>query len=35
MGVMLGWILGKLVGKVWAGYIWLRIGTSDGLLWVR
>jgi hypothetical protein len=26
------WILGKQGGKVWIGCIWLRIGTSDGLL---
>jgi hypothetical protein len=28
----LEWILGKKVEKLWTGYIWLRIGTSDGLL---
>jgi hypothetical protein len=22
------WILGKYGGKVWTGFIWLRIGTS-------
>jgi hypothetical protein len=27
------WILGKQGGKVWSGYIWLRIGTSGELLW--
>jgi hypothetical protein len=26
------WILGKQDGKVWTGFIWLRIGTSGGLL---
>jgi hypothetical protein len=26
------WILEKQDGKVWSGYIWLRIGTSGGLL---
>jgi hypothetical protein len=25
-------ILEKLGGKVWTGYIWLRTGTSGGLL---
>jgi len=25
-------ILGKESGIVWTGFIWLRIGTSDGLL---
>jgi hypothetical protein len=27
--VMLEWILGKWGGKVWTGFIWLGIGTSD------
>jgi hypothetical protein len=31
-GKILEWILGKEGGKVWAGFIWLRIGTSCGLL---
>jgi hypothetical protein len=26
------WILGRLVGGVWSGFTWLRIGTVDGLL---
>jgi hypothetical protein len=26
------WILGKSGGKVWTRCIWLRIGTSDGIL---
>jgi hypothetical protein len=26
------WILGKQVWRVWIGFIWLRIGTGDGLL---
>jgi hypothetical protein len=26
------WILWKWGGKVWIGCIWLRIGTSGGLL---
>jgi hypothetical protein len=26
------WILGKQGGKVWTGFIWLRIGTSGGLV---
>jgi hypothetical protein len=30
--IILEWILGKQVGKVWTGSIWLRIGTSGGLL---
>jgi hypothetical protein len=29
--IMLEWILGKSCGKVWAGCMWLRIGTSGGL----
>jgi hypothetical protein len=29
---ILEWILQKWVGKVWNGFIWLRIGTSSGLL---
>jgi len=24
--IILGWILGKLGGKVWTGFIWLRKG---------
>jgi hypothetical protein len=30
--IMLQWILGKHGRKVWTGFIWLRIGTSGGLL---
>jgi hypothetical protein len=30
--IILELILGKQVGKVWTGFIWLRIGTSGGLL---
>jgi hypothetical protein len=26
------WILGKYGGMVWTGFIWLRIGTSGGIL---
>jgi hypothetical protein len=26
------WTLGRLVGGVWSGFIWLRIGTVGGLL---
>jgi hypothetical protein len=30
--IILERILGKYCGKVWTGSIWLKIGTSDGLL---
>jgi len=30
--IILEWILGKWSGKVLTGCIWLRIGTSGGLL---
>jgi hypothetical protein len=30
--IILEWILEKQSGKVWTGCIWLRIGTSVGLL---
>jgi hypothetical protein len=30
--IILEWILGEYGGKVWTGCIWLRIGTSRGLL---
>jgi hypothetical protein len=30
--IILEWILVKYIGKVWTGFIWLRIGTSGGLL---
>jgi hypothetical protein len=26
------WVFEKQGGKVWTGFIWLRIGTSGGLL---
>jgi hypothetical protein len=32
MMIILEWILGKYGGRVWTGYIWLRIGNSGGLL---
>jgi hypothetical protein len=28
----LNWILGRLVGGLWSGFTWLRIGTGGGLL---
>jgi hypothetical protein len=28
----LEWTLGRLVGGVWSGFTWLRIGTVGGLL---
>jgi hypothetical protein len=31
-GSILELVLGKLGGKLWTGFIWLRIGTSGGLL---
>jgi hypothetical protein len=30
--IILKWILGKRDGKMWTGCIWLRTGTSNGLL---
>jgi hypothetical protein len=30
--VILSWILEKSDGVIWTGSIWLRIGTSGGLL---
>jgi hypothetical protein len=30
--ILLAWILGKQGGKVWTGFVWLRIGTSGRLL---
>jgi len=30
--IILEWILGKLGKKACTGFIWLRMGTSDGLL---
>jgi hypothetical protein len=29
--VVLNWILGKYVEKVWIGFIWLRILSNGGL----
>jgi hypothetical protein len=26
------WTLGRLAGRVWSGFTWLRIGTVGGLL---
>jgi len=34
-GKILKWMLGKWCEKVWAGYIWLSITTSGGILWTR
>jgi len=33
--IMLQWILWKWDGKLWTGFMGLRIGTSGGLLWTR
>jgi len=30
--IILEWILGKQGGKVWTGFIWLRIGSIGGSL---
>jgi hypothetical protein len=30
--ILLEWILEKYGEKVWTGFMWLRIGTSGGLL---
>jgi hypothetical protein len=30
--IILEWILQKYDGNLWTGFIWLRIGTSGGLL---
>ena len=30
VGKILNWILRKLDGMVWTGFIWLRIGTMAG-----
>jgi hypothetical protein len=32
VGILLKWILKKQGVRMWAGFIWLRIGTSGGLL---
>jgi hypothetical protein len=31
-GTILKWILERYAGMVWIGLIWLRIGTSGGIL---
>jgi hypothetical protein len=28
--IILEWILGKYDGRLWTGFIWLRMGTSRG-----
>jgi hypothetical protein len=33
--IILEWILGNQVGKLWTGFIWLRTGTNGGLLRTR
>jgi hypothetical protein len=30
--IILKWILEKYAGKLWTGFFWLRIGSSNGLL---
>jgi hypothetical protein len=30
--IYMKWILRNLSGKVWIGFIWLRMGICDGLL---
>jgi hypothetical protein len=30
--IILKWIIESYDGMLWAGFIWLRIGTSDWLL---
>jgi hypothetical protein len=30
--IILKWILDKEIGRVWNGFIWLRMGTNGGLL---
>jgi hypothetical protein len=30
--IILRWILKKHGGRVWNGFVWLRIGTGSGLL---
>jgi hypothetical protein len=30
--IILKWILSKYGGRVWTGFIWLKIGTSSGFL---
>jgi hypothetical protein len=31
-GGVFEWILGRLAGRMWIGFEWLRIGTGGGLL---
>jgi hypothetical protein len=31
---LLKWISSKQGGKMWSGFIWLRIGASGKLLWI-
>jgi len=33
--IILKWILKTRDGGAWTGFVWLRIGTGDGLLWVQ
>jgi hypothetical protein len=33
--IVLKWIFKKWGGEEWTALIWLRIGTGDGLLWMR
>jgi hypothetical protein len=33
--ITLKWIFKKWDGGAWPGLSWLRIGTGDGLLWMR
>ena len=33
--IILRWIFRKWEGIVWTGWIWLRMGTGRGHLWVR
>jgi len=27
--------LGEMGGRLWTGYVWLRVGTSGGSSWTR
>jgi hypothetical protein len=33
--IILKWVFKKYVGRLWTGFMWLRIGTSGGLLLTR
>jgi len=33
--IILKWIFEKLDGKVWTGFIWLRMGAVGRLWWMR